>query len=86
MNYDPELNEIAEGVLRKNIGDLHPDALLTRGIFICEFLAAGDDYRGVIAVQLGRQGAMQPYEVIGLLAPVETQARLALAGQIGGAL
>lgn len=75
MEYDSELTELGEQLLQKRMGDRHPHALLTRGLFVVEFLDSASEYRGVVAVQIGRQGPMQPYEVLGLLTPVQAAAQ-----------
>ena len=75
MEHDEELTELGEDLLRKRIGESHPGAILTRGIFIVEFLDTENEHRGILAVQLGRQGVLQPYEVLGLLAPVQASAQ-----------
>ena len=78
MDYLPELNELAEKALAKII-DNADDAIVTRGILILEILRTSDSHRGVVAVQLGRQGEMAPWDVVGLLAPVALKAQANMA-------
>ncbi len=83
MDYLPELNELAERALAKII-DNADDAIVTRGILIIEILRPSDSHRGVVAVQLGRQGEMPPWDIVGLLAPVALKAQANMAETMFG--
>lgn len=82
MNYYPELTELAEVALNK-ILPRHDNLVVTKGLLIAEILANTDDHRSVIAVQFGRQGVIPPYDIIGLLRPVEMSAEARIAGAMG---
>lgn len=83
MNYYPELTELAEIALSKVLAD-RENLVITRGIVVAELLTMGQDDRSVLAVQFGRQGVIPPYDVLGLLAPVEMSARRRISLALGG--
>ncbi len=63
----PELNDMAEKALSRSM----PNAVATRGVIVVEFLPADSEHRGVLAAQFGRQGMMQPWEIMALLDVVQ---------------
>jgi hypothetical protein len=84
MQYDHELTEMAERATNRHLRVEHPDAIVTRGVLVVEFLDVGTEYRGVLALALGRQGPIQPYEILGLLAPVQIAASGSVVDQLWG--
>lgn len=82
MNYYPELTELAEAALARVMPD-RDNIVITRGLVIAEMLTMGEDNRSVIAVQFGRAGAIPPYDILGLLAPVEISAKARINSALG---
>jgi hypothetical protein len=82
--YLPELNELAEKALSSVAPDLAADSVITKGLLIAEVLVPGEEHRGLLSIQLGRQGELTPWDTIGLLSPVEMTARAAMAGFLLG--
>lgn len=80
--YVPELNELGEQAVSKVLHPHDDSIVITRGIVIAEILRSDDAYRGVIAVQIGRQGEMTPWDVLGLMAPVAAKAQMDMAERL----
>lgn len=85
MDYYPELTELAEAALAK-VMPSRDNIMVTRGVVIAELLTLDQDSRSVIAVQFGRQGAIPPYDIIGLIIPVQMAAERAIAEQMTGGI
>jgi hypothetical protein len=80
--YIPELNELAEKAISMVLEA--EGTVITRGILTCEVLRPGDEHRSVIAVQLGQQGEMTPWDVVGLLAPVALKSQAIMTTYLMG--
>ena len=78
----PELTEIAERAASKLLDT--EGVVVTRGILIMEILRPEDQHRGIVAVQLGTQGELSPWDVIGLISPVETKSRAIMTEYLMG--
>lgn len=78
----PELTEIAERAAAKLL-DVE-GVVVTRGILIMEILRPDDQHRGIVAVQLGSQGELSPWDVIGLLSPVSIKSKAVMTEYLMG--
>lgn len=90
MDFDPDMTEMAERVLARHIAARqdhdhdHSGSIVAKGLMVVEFLSMVTEHRGVLAVQLGKQGPMQPWDVIGLIEPIRLQARDAIRHNLWG--
>lgn len=72
--YIPELNELADKALNIILPESDGKAIVTRGVVIMEILLPDQEHRGVIGLDIGRQGELSPWDVVGLLTPVRLRA------------
>lgn len=80
--YLPQLNEIAERAIAEILPGNKDRVVITRGVMAVELLVQDNQNRGIVGVTLGQQGVIQPWEVVGLMAPVAMAAQADMAKSI----
>lgn len=82
MRYVSELDHLAQAALAAAASDEIKNPVMTKGIMVVEFLNDDIEGRSVVALQIGPQAPMQPWEILGLVAVVQARAQRRMLEQM----